>query len=120
MAGAAIVVAFLLVYGILKAVVIVPNGSAYVVERLGRYRQTQFAGLHVIMPILDRIAFKHALAPQTEQLSDVCETKDRRPARLEATFRFQVLDAQRASYGAADYLDFLRTLVRTSQKRYVE
>jgi regulator of protease activity HflC (stomatin/prohibitin superfamily) len=119
MAGVAIVV-FLLVFGAMRAVVIVPNGSAYVIERLGRYRETLPAGFHLIMPIVDRIAFKHALARQTEELSDVYETKDRRRASLAAAFRFRVLDAQRASYGAADYLDSLRELVRTSQKRYVE
>jgi len=120
MAGVAIVVVFLLVFGAVRAVVIVPKGSAYVIERLGRYRETLLAGFHMIMPLVDRIAFKHALATQTEELSDVCETKDRHRASITAALSFLVLDAQRASYGAADYLASLRQLVRTSQKRYVE
>jgi regulator of protease activity HflC (stomatin/prohibitin superfamily) len=119
MVGVAIVVAFLLVYGALKAVVIVPNGSAYVIERLGRYRATLPPGFNIIMPILDHIAYKHALTQQTEELSDVYETKDRRRATLAAAFQFRVLDAQRASYGTADYRDSLRVLMRTSQKHYV-
>ena len=120
MAAVAIVVVFILVVGAVRAVVIVPNGSAYVIEHLGRYRATLTAGFHIIMPIVDRIAFKHALGTQTEELSDVCETKDQHRASITAAIRFLVLDAQRASYGAADYLNFLRELVRTSQKRYVE
>lgn len=104
----------------LRAVVLVPADSAYVIERLGRYRKTLLGGLHMIIPIVDRIAFKHPLAVQTEELSDVYGMKDQRQASLEAAFRFRVLDAQRASYGASDYLEFLRQLVRTSQKRYVE
>jgi len=119
MVGVAIVVAFLLVFAALKAVVIVPNGSAYVIERMGRYRATLPPGFNIIMPILDRIAYKHVLAQQTEELSDVYETKDRRRATLAAAFQFRVLDPQRASYGSADYRNFLRELVRTSQKRYV-
>ncbi len=120
MAGVAIVVVVLLVFGVVRAVVIVPNGSAYVIERLGRYRATLHAGFHIIMPIVERIAFKHALATQMEELSDIYETNDQHRVSLTAAFRFLVLDAQRASYGAADYLNFLRELVRTSQKRYVE
>jgi regulator of protease activity HflC (stomatin/prohibitin superfamily) len=120
MGAAIVVVLFLLVFGAVKAVVIVPNGSAYVIERVGRYRRTLPPGLNFIMPIVDRIAFKHVLMPQTEELSDVYETKDQHRATLAASFRFQVLDAHLASYAAADYLDLVRHLMRTSQKRYVE
>lgn len=120
MAGAAIGVVLLLVFGAVSAIVIVPKDFAYVVERLGRYHETLSVGFHVIMPIADRIKFKHSLAAQTEELSDVCETKDQYRASLTGAFRFRVLDAQRASYGAARYVDFLRELVRTAQKRYVE
>ena len=74
----------------------------------------------MIMPIMDRIAFKHTLASQTEGLSEVYETKDRHRATVTSAVQFRVLDPQRASYGAANYLDSLRQLVRTSQKRYVE
>ena len=119
--GVAIIVClFVIVFGAVKSVVIVPNGSAYIVERLGRYRRTLPPGLNFIVPIVDRVAFRHVLMPQTEELSDVYETKDRHRATLAASFRFQVLDAQRASYAAADYLDLVRHLMRTSQKRYVE
>src|SRR2546423_15262098 len=52
MAGILIVVAFLLALGFIKAVVIVPNKSAYVLERLGRYHRTLFAGFHMITPIV--------------------------------------------------------------------
>jgi regulator of protease activity HflC (stomatin/prohibitin superfamily) len=116
----AIVVAIVVVYFFLKAKVIVPNDSAYVVERMGQYVQTLHPGFHVLMPLLDRVAFKHPLAMQTEEFSDAYETKDRRSATLKSSVRFRVLDAKRASYGAADYLDYLRTAVRTYQKKYVE
>lgn len=114
-----VVVVFLLVVGAVQAVVIVPRDSVYVIERLGRYQTTLPVGFNVIMPIVDRIAFKHTLALQTRELSDVYETKDQRRASLASVFRFRVLDAQRASYGAADYLASLLETVRASQKRYI-
>jgi regulator of protease activity HflC (stomatin/prohibitin superfamily) len=115
-----IVVVFVLVVLALRAVVIVPVGSTYVVERMGRYVGTLQPGFNVIMPILDRIAFKHPLAVQTQELSDHYETKDRRQVSLTSTFRYRVLDVQRASYGAADYLSSLRELMRTGQRRYIQ
>jgi regulator of protease activity HflC (stomatin/prohibitin superfamily) len=117
----AIVIVFVIVIVFfLKAVVIVPNNSAYVVERIGRYVHTLHPGFHVLAPLLDRVAFKHTLAMQTEELSDVYETMDRRSATLKSSVRFRILDAQRASYGAADYRDYLRSAVQTFQKKYVE
>jgi regulator of protease activity HflC (stomatin/prohibitin superfamily) len=119
MIGTLVVVAFLLIFAIAKAVVIVPDKYAYVVERMGRYDRTLSAGFHMITPIIDRIAFKHSLESQTEKLSDVYETKDGRKATVNSAFEFRVLDPQQASYGAANYLDSLRQLVRTSQTQYV-
>ena len=116
----AIVVVFLLVVGASLAVVIVPVDSVYVIERMGRYRKTLPVGFNVIMPIADRVAFKHTMALQTRELSDIYETKDQRRTSLASAFRFRVLNAQRASYGAADYLASLLETVRASQKRYIE
>ena len=120
MSAVVIVVLFLVVIGAVRGVVIVPVGSAYIIERLGRYRGTLPPGFNLIIPMVDRVAFKHLLTTQSEELSDVYETKDRRRASVKSECRFRILDAQRASYGAADYLDFLRALVRTSQRRYIE
>jgi regulator of protease activity HflC (stomatin/prohibitin superfamily) len=103
MIGVAVAVVLLLVFGAIRAVVVVPGSSAYITERLGRYRGTLPPGFHLIVPIVDRIAFKHLLTLQTGELTDVYETDDRRRATLATTFRFRVLDAQRASYGAADF-----------------
>ena len=120
MTGVAIVVVFLFVVGVVHAVVIVPRDSVYVIERMGRYRTTLPVGFNLIMPIADRIAFKHTLALQTRESTEVYETKDQRRASLTSAFRFRVIDAQRASYGAADYLASLLAIVRVSQKRFIE
>lgn len=117
---AIVVVVLFLVFGVVRAVVIVPPGSAYVIERLGRYRGTLAAGFHMITPLVDRVAHRHSLALQTEELSDICTTKDHHRIRVAASFRFRVLDSQRAAYGSADYLQFIRELVRTVQNRFVD
>jgi regulator of protease activity HflC (stomatin/prohibitin superfamily) len=114
-----VIAAVILVVFALKAVVVVPNDKAYIVERMGVYVATLHPGFHVLMPLLDKIRYKHSTAVQTQELSEVVETRDRQQASVASTYRFRILDPQRASYGAADYASFLRELVRTSQKRYV-
>jgi len=83
MAAVLIVVAFLIVFGVMRAVVIVPNSSAYIIERLGRYQRTLSPGFHIITPIMERIAVKHTLAGQTETMS---ATPKDRPKRSEFEF----------------------------------
>ncbi|MDQ6802175.1 MAG: SPFH domain-containing protein [Acidobacteriota bacterium] len=113
---AAIVILFFLLRA---AIVIVPNDHAYITERMGVYSATLPPGFHVIMPLLDTIRFKHVMSEQTAELSDVIETQDRQRASLTSAYRYRILDPQRASYGSVDYANFLKEVVRTSQKRYV-
>ena len=71
------IVAFVVIVAILKTAVIVPQKTAFIVERLGRYRCTLEAGFHILVPFVDRIAYRHTLK---EQAIDVppqeCITKD--------------------------------------------
>lgn len=71
------IVAFLVLVAIAKTAVIVPQKTAYIVERLGKYRCTLDAGFHILVPFFDRIAYRHTLK---EQAIDVppqeCITKD--------------------------------------------
>jgi regulator of protease activity HflC (stomatin/prohibitin superfamily) len=116
LAIAAVVILFLIIR---FAIVVVPNGQAYVTERMGQYSETLSPGFHVVMPLLDTVRFKHRMTEQTAELSDVFETRDRRRASLTSAYLYRILDPQRASYGSVDYTNFLREVVRTSQKRYV-
>ena len=112
------IVAVILVFVALKAVVVVPKDTVFVTERMGQYAATLQPGFHFITPLVDTVRFKHPTTVQSQELSDVVETRDGRQATVASTYRFQILDAQRASYGAAEYASFLRDLVRVSQKRY--
>ena len=63
-----------------KSVIVVPNGEAWVLERLGRYDRTLPPGLHVIFPFTDRVAFRYSVQPKDEELSDQCVTRDNVPS----------------------------------------
>ena len=71
------IIAFVILVAIIKTAVIVPQKTAYIIERLGKYRCTLDAGFHILIPFFDRIAYKHTLK---EQAIDVppqeCITKD--------------------------------------------
>lgn len=100
-------------------VVVVPNDSAYVVERLGRYLRTLPEGLHFIVPVIDRVAFRYSLLEKEQELTEVAIAHDNVPARVRGTFRWQITDAQKAAYGAADINAFVAGAVRTALRQAI-
>lgn len=112
-----IVIAFVVVYTIAKCVRIVPQKQAYIVERLGKYHCTLDAGLHLLMPILDRVAYKHTLK---EQAIDVppqqCITRDNITVEVDGILYLQVMDAAKASYGIGNYLFATTQLAQTTMR----
>ena len=89
---------------IARSIRVVPQQTAYVVERLGRYQDTLSAGIHVITPFIDRIAYKHTLKEQVIEIPEqVCITKDNVQVGIDGIVYLQVVDAKQASYGIANY-----------------
>ena len=113
----AIVIAVLVIYTLLKYVRIVPQNMAYVVERLGKYQSTLKAGLHLLMPFVDRVAYKHSLK---EQAIDVppqqCITKDNIAVDVDGILYLQVMDPAKASYGIGNYLFATTQLAQTTMR----
>ena len=103
----------------MRSVIVVRDGSAYVVERLGRYHRTLPAGIHVLTPFVDAVRFHYSLAPADEQLTDNCITLDNVPVTITSTFRWQIADAQKAAYAAADVKDYVRGVVQSAQRRCI-
>jgi regulator of protease activity HflC (stomatin/prohibitin superfamily) len=92
-----------------RGLIVVPADAAYVVERLGRYRATLAPGLHVLIPFIDTVRFRHRTAEQELPLeSRDDKTDDGVPLRVIATLRWKVTDAERASYSVADVAAALR------------
>lgn len=116
---AGMIVALVLAVAALRAMTVVPDDSAYVVERLGRYARTLPAGIHFVPPFTDRVAFRYSLLPKEEELSDVCITLDNIAVSVASTFRWQIVDPQRAAYASASATDFVTGLVRSGQRQWI-
>ena len=109
--------AFLVLITIVKTAIIVPQKNAYIVERLGKYRCTLEAGFHVLVPFIDRVAYRHSLK---EQAIDVplqeCITRDNVTVSVDGILYMQVMDAAKASYGISDYKFATTQLAQTTMR----
>jgi regulator of protease activity HflC (stomatin/prohibitin superfamily) len=96
---------------------IVPQRYALIIERLGKYHATLEAGLHVLIPFFDRVAYRHTLK---EQAVDVppqqCITKDNIAVEVDGILYMQVVDPQKASYGITNYLFASTQLAQTTMR----
>ena len=109
------VIAILAIIVIVKTAVIVPQQNAYVVESLGRYSRTLAAGFHLLVPFLDRVAYKHTLKEQAVDVPEqLCITSDNVQVGVDGVLYLQIMDAQAASYGIADYLFAITQLAQTT------
>jgi len=110
-----IVLAVVAVVLVAKSSTVVPQQSAYVVENLGRYSRTLQAGFHVLVPFVERVAYRHSLKEQALGVAEqVCITKDNVQVAVDAVLYMQVLDPHRASYGIANYDYAITQLAQTT------
>jgi len=92
---------FILVASMVK---VVPQRTAIIVERLGKYRATFSAGFQVLIPFVDKVRYKHTLKEQAIDVpSQVCITRDNIAVEVDGILYLQVLDPQKASYGIDNY-----------------
>lgn len=83
---------------------VVPQRSVYIVERLGKYSRTLDAGFHILIPFIDKIAYKQNLKEQAiDVASQICITKDNIAVEVDGILYLQVMDPQKASYGIDNY-----------------
>lgn len=98
-----------------KTAIVVPQQSAYVVERLGKYSSTLNAGLHILIPFLDVIRYKHTLKEMAVDIPEqICITRDNVQVGVDGVLYIKVLDAERASYGITDYRFAISQLAQTT------
>ena len=109
-----LVLAGLVVVVIARTAVVVPQQSAFVVERLGKFRGTLQAGFHILIPFIDTIRYRHSLKETAIDIPEqVCITRDNVQVHVDGVLYLQVLNPERASYGAADYLFAISQLAQT-------
>jgi regulator of protease activity HflC (stomatin/prohibitin superfamily) len=105
---------------IVKSVTIVPQQHAWVVERLGKFHATLGPGLKIVIPFIDRIAYKHSLKEiPLDTPSQVCITKDNTQLSVDGVLYFQVTDPQRASYGSSNYIVAITQLAQTTLRSVI-
>ena len=111
----ALVVAAVAIVILFKTAIVVPQQSAFVVERLGKYSKTLSAGFHILVPGIERIAYKHTLKETALDIAEqICITKDNVQVGIDGVLYLQVLDPARASYGIADYHFAISQLAQTT------
>ena len=109
----AIVILVLII--VAKTAVVVPQQSAYVVERLGRFAGVLHAGFHILIPFLDVIRYKHSLKENAFDIpAQVCITRDNVQVGVDGILYLKVLNPERASYGIADYGFAISQLAQTT------
>ena len=100
---------------IMEGVRIVPQQSAWVVERLGRFQSTLEPGLNLIIPFLDRVAYVHSLKEVPLDVPEqVCITRDNTQLAVDGVLYYQVTDPRLASYGSANYVTAITQLAQTT------
>jgi regulator of protease activity HflC (stomatin/prohibitin superfamily) len=112
---AVLAVVALVVFVIARTATIVPQQSAYVIETLGKYSRTLRAGFHILIPFMERVAYKHNLKEQALDIPEqVCITKDNVQVSVDGILYLQVLEPDRASYGISDFFFAIAQLVQTT------
>ena len=97
-----------------QTIKVVPQQHAWIVERLGKYHATLAPGLNIVIPFIDRIAYKHVLKEiPLDVPSQVCITRDNTQLQVDGIIYFQVTDPMRASYGSSNYISAITQLAQT-------
>lgn len=100
-----------------KTIRIVPQKSAFIVERLGKYKQTLEAGLHVLVPFIDKVSYKHTLKEQALDVPpQACITRDNIAVEVDGILYMQVVDPRKASYGIGNYQFASTQLAQTTMR----
>jgi regulator of protease activity HflC (stomatin/prohibitin superfamily) len=114
-----IITAILLITGfaLWRVMVIVPNHQNYVLERLGKFKRVLEPGFYFRLPIIDRVAYRHDIREQVIDVhSQSCITRDNIQLLVDGLIFLKVMDAQKASYGIADYKSGSINLAQTTMR----
>jgi len=115
-----VVIGFLVLMTLLKTAKTVPHQTVYIVERLGKYSRTLYSGFHILIPFIDRIAYKHTLKEQAIDVPpQMCITKDNIAVEVDGILYLQVTDPARASYGITDYRFATIQLAQTTMRSLI-
>ncbi|MCC6196500.1 MAG: paraslipin [Burkholderiales bacterium] len=105
---------------VVKAIRVVPQQHAWVVERLGRFFAVLEPGLNFVIPFVDRVAFRHDLREiPLDVPSQICITRDNTQLQVDGILYFQVTDPKLASYGSSNYVLAITQLAQTTLRSII-
>ncbi len=105
---------------VIEGVRVVPQQSAWIIERLGKFHEVLEPGLNVIIPFVDRVAYRHSLKEVPADVPEqVCITKDNTQLAVDGLIYYQVTDPRLASYGTSDYIMAITQLAQTTLRSEV-
>ena len=111
----AIVCAIVILMIIARTAVVVPQQSAFVVERLGRFHATLNAGFYILVPFFDTIRYRHSLKEVALDIAEqICITRDNVQVGVDGVLYYKILDPQRASYGISNLVFAITQLAQTT------
>lgn len=103
-----------------KSFVVIPQQEVHVVERLGRFHRALTAGLNILIPFIDRVAYRHSLKEiPLDVPSQVCITRDNTQLTVDGIIYFQVTDPKLASYGSSNYIMAITQLAQTTLRSVI-
>jgi regulator of protease activity HflC (stomatin/prohibitin superfamily) len=112
---AVVVLVALALFVVARTAVVVPQQNAYVVESLGKYSRTLQAGFHILVPFVERVAYRHSLKEVAIDIPEqICITKDNVQVGVDGVLYLKVLNAELASYGITDYVFAIAQLAQTT------
>jgi len=114
------VLAVIIIILLIKTAVIVPQRSEFVIERLGKYSQSLSAGFHILVPFLDKVAYKRSLKEEVMDIpSQDCITTDNVTVSVDGILYIQVIDSKLSAYGIDDYKFAAGQLAQTSLRSVI-
>src|SRR6266576_1027675 len=116
----ALLIFILAIVFVIKTIKVVPQQHAWVVERLGKFHAVLGPGLNIVVPFIDRIAYKHVLKEiPLDVPPQVCITKDNTQLQVDGILYFQITDPMRASYGSSNYIAAITQLAQTTLRSVI-
>jgi len=114
------IIAVIVIVLLVKTAVIVPQRSEFIVERLGKYNKSLSAGFHILIPFLDRVAYKRSLKEEVLDIpSQECITTDNVSVSVDGVLYLQVIDSKLSAYGIDDYRLAASQLAQTSLRSVI-
>ena len=105
---------------VIKAIRVVPQQHAWVVERVGRFYEVLEPGLNFLIPFVDRVAYKHDLREVPLDVpSQICITRDNTQLQVDGILYFQVTEPKLASYGSSNYVSAITQLAQTTLRSII-